>query len=122
MPKADPLGWLLEGLLAQSRPPVWRSIERWRRRDSVLLVGLLGLIEFLLVTGLVVGRPGVVVVLGVGSLAAPLGTLVLAEAAVAMRPTRRRLARADHLVLVTVGIFFALGLIGATATAIGDLG
>jgi hypothetical protein len=122
IPKTDPLAWLLEGLLAQSRQPVWRSIERWRRRDSILLVGLLGSIEFLLITGIVVGRPGIVVVLGVGSLAAPLGALVLAEAAIALSPTQRRRARADHLVLVTVGIFFALGLVGAMATAIGGLG
>jgi len=91
-------------------------------RDSVLLLGLLGLIEFLLITAIVAGRPGIVVDLGIGSLAAPLGALILAEAAFAIRPTQPRLARADRLVLVTVGIFFALGQVGAMATAIGGLG
>jgi hypothetical protein len=36
-----------------------------------------------------------------------------------VRPTQSNLARADRLVLVTVGVFFALGLAGVLAMAIG---
>jgi hypothetical protein len=105
MSKADPLAWLLEGLLAQSRQPVWRSIDRWRRRGSVLLAGLLGWIQFFLIAGIVFGRPRLAGYLGFGSLlAAPLGALVVAEGAFAIRPNQR------------------LGLVGAMATAIGGRG
>jgi hypothetical protein len=71
----------------------------------------------LFITVIFVANLSLVGDLGVGFLAAPMGALVLAEAAVAIRPTRRRLARADQLVLVTVGAFLALGLVGVIASA-----
>jgi len=116
---ADPFAWLLEGLLAQSRQPVWRSLDRWRRRDSLLLVGVLGLMESLLIAIILVAGLSLVGDLCVGLLAAPLGALVLVEASFVVRPTQSNLARADRLVLVTVGVFFALGLAGVLAMAIG---
>jgi hypothetical protein len=119
MMNADPFAWILEGLLAQSRHPVWRSIDRWRWRDSVFVVGLLGWIELVLIAFIIGGRASLVTDLCVGFLAVPLGALVLAEAAFAVRPTQRILASADRLVLVTVGAFLALGLAGAIAMALG---
>jgi hypothetical protein len=100
-------------------PSVWRTLDRWRQRSSVLLVGVLGVVEYLLIIVIVFGELSLVGDLGAALLATLLGALVLAECAFAIRPTQQRLARADHLVLVTIGSFFALGLVGAVAMAIG---
>jgi len=71
-----------------------------------------------LVAFLVVGHLNAVERVGVGLFAAPAAALALTECAFAIRPTQRRLARADRLALITVGTFFALGLIGLIAMTI----
>jgi len=113
--KSNPPTWR-EALLGQSQDPLWRTLDRWRRRDSVLLVVVLGFVEYLLVALILVGNPSAIEGFGIALLAVPLGALVLAECVFAAWPTQHRLTRADRLALVTVSTFFALGLAGVIAT------
>jgi len=117
VPCTEPTNWVA-ALLGQSRHPLWRRLDQWRRRDSVLLVGAFALIEYLLIGIIIFGGLSIFGDLGVALISVPLGALLLAEATVAVRPTQQRLARADFLVVVTSGIFFACGLVGAIAVAI----
>jgi hypothetical protein len=78
VPNADPSAWL-EAVIRQSRHPGWRSLDRWRRRNSVLLVGLLGFIEYLLIAIIIFGKLSIVCDLAIALLVAPLGALILAE-------------------------------------------
>ncbi|HYU60724.1 MAG TPA: hypothetical protein VEK39_08185 [Solirubrobacterales bacterium] len=92
--------------------PVWRSPESWRRGDSLLLVGLLALVDYLLIAIVIFATFGLVADSAVSLLAVEIFALALAETLCAVRPTHERLARADHLVLVAFGTFMALGVLG----------
>jgi hypothetical protein len=97
----------------------WRSAEDWRRRDSLLLVGLLAFVVYLLVCVVIFGRLDIVADLGVGLVAGLIGMIALAEGLFAFRPTQERLARADRLVVVAVGTSIAIGGICSLVLLIG---
>lgn len=94
-----------------------RDLETWRRRDSVLLTGLLAVVLYFLVAVVVFANFSAPVDVGVALLAAAIGAYAFAEALFAIRPTAAHLATADRLAFLAVGTWLALGIIGAAVWA-----
>jgi hypothetical protein len=102
--------WLFD---PYGRKQVWRSVETWQRRDSFLLVGLLALAAYVMGAVALFAGLGPVWTLGTGSLALLVAAIAVAEAAYGVRPTQVRLTRADRLVILASGTWFAMGALSA---------
>ena len=90
-----------------------RSPETWRRRDSILLVFLLLVVDYFLVAIFFVVDMNTLgsIVFAAGTV--PILAYTAAEAVQGIRPTAANLRRADRLAVLAVGMAVAIVLIVA---------
>jgi hypothetical protein len=118
---SDPRPWWASLFDPYRRRPVWRSVDKWPRRDSVLVVGLLAFPAYVGFGVVLFGGFGLPTDLVVGFMATLLGAAMLAEASFAVRPNKQRLRRADQLIAAVVGVSLVIGAISGLILLAGGL-
>jgi hypothetical protein len=113
----EPRGWWTYLFDPYGRSQVWRSAEKWRRRDSVFVAGVLAFVSYLLVAIIISGAVSLGGQVAIAVPAAPLIAATTAEVLYAVSPTQTRLRRSDRLIVLTVAVFLAVGVFVLLAPA-----